>query len=92
MEYLWGIDIALYNAGIYESMRVDALSIESISAICEVNYLGAVRFLTQIIPLFKEQGRGHIAFNVSISSYFGLPFGGGATQYQRRHCLIFVSP
>ena len=71
-----GIDVALYNAGIYEKMGVDALSFKSVSAICEVNYLGAVRFLTQIVPLFKKQGRGHIAFNVSISSYFGLPFGG----------------
>lgn len=71
------IDLCLYNAGVYESMKVDSWKLEHFEAMNQVNYVGAVRLLTEIIPLFEEQKYGHIAFNISISSYFGLPYGGG---------------
>lgn len=72
-----GVDICLYNAGVYESMKLDEWKMEHFEAMNEVNYIGAVRVLHEIIPLFKEQKQGHIAFNASVSSYFGLPYGGG---------------
>lgn len=72
-----GIDLCLYNAGVYESMKVAEWDLEHFEAMNQVNYLGALRVLTQLTPLFKEQKHGHIAFNISISSYFGLPYGGG---------------
>ena len=72
-----GLDICVYNAGIYESMKLNEWNLESFEAMNQANYMGAVRVLTQLIPLFEEQKKGHIAFNISISSYFGLPYGGG---------------
>jgi short-subunit dehydrogenase len=72
-----GIDICIYNAGIYESMKLHEWKLEHFEAMNQVNYVGAVRVLSEIIPLFDEQKKGHIAFNISISSYFGLPYGGG---------------
>jgi len=71
------IDLSVYNAGVYESMKVDSWKLEHFEAMNQVNYVGAVRLLTEITPLFEEQKYGHIAFNISISSYFGLPYGGG---------------
>ncbi len=72
-----GIDLCIYNAGVYESMQVSEWNLEYFEAMNQVNYMGAVRVLTQLIPLFEEEKRGHIAFNASVSSYFGLPYGGG---------------
>jgi short-subunit dehydrogenase len=72
-----GIDLCVYNAGIYESMKVKEWNLENFEAMNQVNYVGAIRVLTEIIPLFEEQKQGHIAFNASVSSFFGLPYGGG---------------
>lgn len=72
-----GVDICIYNAGIYESMKAEAWNLESFEAMNQANYMGAIRILTQVLPLFEEQKKGHIAFNISVSSYFGLPYGGG---------------
>ncbi len=72
-----GLDLCIYNAGVYESMKIDEWDLAHFDMMNQVNYLGAVRVLTELIPHFKKQYYGHIAFNISISSYFGLPYGGG---------------
>jgi len=72
-----GVDLCVYNAGLYESMNIKQWNLEHFEAMMQVNYMGALRVLTELIPLFEEQKKGHIAFNISISSYFGLPYGGG---------------
>jgi len=72
-----GLDLCFYNAGVYESMSIKQWDIKDFEAMNQVNYMGAIRVLTQIVPLFEEQKKGHIAFNISISSYFGLPNAGG---------------
>jgi short-subunit dehydrogenase len=71
------IDICIYNAGIYESMSLDNWNLSHFEEMNQVNYMGAVRVLDQIVPKFIRRKKGHIAFNISISSYFGLPYGGG---------------
>jgi len=72
-----GIDLCIYNAGVYESMKMEEWNLEHFESMNQINYMGALRVLTQLVPLFKEQKHGHIAFNASVSSYFGLPYGGG---------------
>jgi len=71
------IDSCIYNAGVYESMRVSQWKIEHFEQMMQINYLGAVRVTNALTPLFLEKKRGHFVFNASISSYFGLPYGGG---------------
>jgi short-subunit dehydrogenase len=46
-------------------------------AMTQVNYLGAVRVMTEIMPYFETQKSGRWVWNASLSSYFGLPLGGG---------------
>jgi len=72
-----GIDMCIYNAGTYESMKMDEWNMEHFGAMVEVNYLGAVRLISELNPLFVLQRKGHFVFNLSISSYLGLPYGGG---------------
>lgn len=70
------INHCIYNAGIYESMKVDEWKLEHFEKITQVNYLGAVRVTTALTPFFLTNGGGSFAFNASVSSYFGLPYGG----------------
>ncbi|CAA6816790.1 MAG: Short-chain dehydrogenase [uncultured Sulfurovum sp.] len=76
-ETYGGIDVCIYNAGAYEAMSMDEWNLEHFEMMNQVNYVGAVRLSTAIVPLFKTQQRGQLVFNASISSYLGLPYGGG---------------
>lgn len=81
LEEAWkgygSLDLCIYNAGVYEAMSIERWNLEYFENMNQVNYMGAVRLLTELVPLFKEQGKGHLVFNASISSYLGLPYGGG---------------
>lgn len=76
-EVYGGLDLCFYNAGAYESMKMQTWNIEHFEAMNQVNYLGAIRILNSLAPLFEVQKSGHFVFNLSISSYLGLPYGGG---------------
>lgn len=72
-----GLDIWFYNAAVYEVMSIKAWKLEHFEAMMQVNYLGAVRVMTQLMPYFEQQKSGRWIWNASLSSYFGLPLGGG---------------
>jgi len=72
-----GIDLWFYNAATYEVMTVDEWHLDHFEQMTQINYLGAVRVMTELIPYFKEQKKGRWVWNSSLSSYFGLPLGGG---------------
>jgi NAD(P)-dependent dehydrogenase (short-subunit alcohol dehydrogenase family) len=72
-----GIDIWFYNAGAYETMKVKEWKYEHFRQMNTVNYLGAVNLMTELYPLFEKQGHGRWVFNLSLSAYIGLPYGGG---------------
>lgn len=72
-----GIDVWLYNAGTYKSMKLDDWDVDNFEKMVQINYLGAIRLIHLLTPLFEAQGWGRWAFNASLSSYFGLPYGGG---------------
>ena len=66
-------DLTLYNAGFYEpveSWRVDAALFRRHM---EVNYMGAVQVLGDLLPPLVERGSGHVALVASLSGYCGLP-------------------
>ncbi|MFT5661609.1 MAG: NAD(P)-dependent dehydrogenase (short-subunit alcohol dehydrogenase family) [Sulfurimonas sp.] len=71
------INLCIYNAGVYESMKVEEWKIEHFEQMTQINYLGALRVTNALIPFFLENSKGRFAFNASVSSYFGLPYGGG---------------
>lgn len=72
-----GLDLWFYNAGAYEVMSLAQWNLEHFEQMNEVNYLGAVRIMNALLPYFKTQGSGRWVWNLSLSSYFGLPLGGG---------------
>lgn len=72
-----GLDYWFYNAGAYEPMHLDDLNIGSIVKMNETNYLGVLKIVKYLYPYFKTQKSGKWIWNISLSSIFGLPNGGG---------------
>jgi len=72
-----GLDIWFYNAAVYEVMSVEEWNVEHFESMMQVNYMGAVRVMSEILPYFEKEGQGRWIWNSSLSSYFGLPLGGG---------------
>jgi len=76
-DFYNGIDLCFYNAGVYESMKMEQWNLDHFEAMNSINYLGAVRLISSLAPLYEKQKHGSFVFNLSISSYIGLPYGGG---------------
>lgn len=76
-EAFGGIDLWFYNAGAYEPMRTGQWDLDVFERMTQINYFGAVRLMTRLLPYFERQGGGRWVWNGSLASYFGLPYGGG---------------
>lgn len=76
------IDAVIYNAGAYEPMRASEWDTEQALNMCDVNYLGALRVIGEILPCFIERGSGDITLIGSLAGYRGLPaaVGYGASK------------
>jgi short-subunit dehydrogenase len=71
------LNICLFNVGVYESMNIEQWDISNFESMINTNYLGAVRVLKPLISyLEKQEKESRIVLNASLSSYFGLPYGG----------------
>lgn len=77
LSFYDGLDIWFYNAGAYEVMDINSWDNSKFEQMNEVNYLGIIRIMTELLPYFKTANKGHWVWNSSLSSYFGLPQGGG---------------
>lgn len=72
-----GLDIWFYNAGAYNMMNIEQWNKTNFIQMNETNYLGVIKVMTDILPYFKKQGYGRWIWNLSLSTYFGLPNAGG---------------
>jgi len=72
-----GIDLWFYNPGAYEPMGTDEWNLDAFERMTQINYMGAVRLMTRLLPYFEHHGSGRWVWNASLASYFGLPYGGG---------------
>lgn len=66
-------DLVLYNAGFYEPVGTWRVDAELFRRHIEVNYMGAVHVLSEVLPPLVERGSGHVALVASLSGYCGLP-------------------
>ena len=71
------LDLCIFNAGVYEAMTYKQWEIKNFENMININYLGAVRVINFLTPYLQKQDRkAKCVFNASLSSYFGLPYGG----------------
>ena len=71
-----GLDWAILNAGVGESMDSKAFSAELVRWTFDTNVLGAARWLEVLIPDMIAQGSGVIAGISSLAAFRGLPQSG----------------
>ncbi|WP_170762636.1 SDR family NAD(P)-dependent oxidoreductase [Ruegeria lacuscaerulensis] len=76
------VDGLVYNAGAYEPMRATGWDSKAALMMGDVNYLGALRVLGEVVPGFVKAGRGEITLIGSLAGYHGLPaaVGYGASK------------
>jgi len=70
------IDRWFYNAGAYDVAKQEHWEVEKFETMMQTNYMGAVRLMIPLSRYFTVQGYGEWIWNSSLSSYFGLPYGG----------------
>jgi len=70
------IDRWFYNAGAYDVLKQENWELEKFEMMMQTNYMGAVRLMIPLSRYFTVQGYGEWVWNSSLSSYFGLPYGG----------------
>lgn len=71
-----GLDWAILNSGISESMDSKTFSAELVRKTFDVNLLGVARWLEVLIPDMVAQGSGVIAGISSLAAFRGLPQSG----------------
>ncbi|AXX91611.1 short-chain dehydrogenase [Malaciobacter molluscorum LMG 25693] len=70
------IDLLFYNAAVYNAFDLDNWNIKDFEQMININYLGAIRVIKILKSFFENQDYAKWVFNCSLSSDFGLPYGG----------------
>jgi short-subunit dehydrogenase len=81
------VDGVIYNAGAYDPVSATDWQPEAVRRMAEVNFLGAINVLGEVMPGFVARGRGHIVLIGSLSGFRGLPgaIGYGASKAGLMH-------
>ena len=76
------IDGVIYNAGAYEPMLATEWDADVAITMADVNFMGALRILGELVPKFVHAGNGDITLIGSLAGYRGLPasIGYGASK------------
>jgi NADP-dependent 3-hydroxy acid dehydrogenase YdfG len=77
-----GIDLVLIVAGVYHEMRADAMDIDAIEQMLDVNLRSVFHVLDAVLPTLLAQGSGGIGIVSSVAGFGGLPraLGYGPTK------------
>ncbi|OIP82357.1 MAG: short-chain dehydrogenase [Rhodobacterales bacterium CG2_30_65_12] len=86
-ENLGEIDGVIYNAGAYDPVSAKDWKPDAVRQMAEVNFMGALNVLGDVLPGMVARGRGHIVLVGSLSGFRGLPgaIGYGASKAGLMH-------
>lgn len=87
VEMAGAVDGVIYCAGQYTPLKAQNWDADAVEAMCEVNFLGAVRLLGHVVPRFAKANKGHIVLIGSLAGFRGLPgaIGYGASKAALMH-------
>ncbi|WP_350333609.1 SDR family NAD(P)-dependent oxidoreductase [Coralliovum pocilloporae] len=66
-------DLVVFCAGTYEPGGLTILDADAASDHMNINYIGAIRVIQAVMPIFRDRGTGHLALVSSLTGYRGLP-------------------
>lgn len=66
-------NLVILNAGTHLPVSVENFSVDAVRHLIDVNFMGVVNALSEIIPRFIDSGGGHIVVVASLAGYRGLP-------------------
>jgi NAD(P)-dependent dehydrogenase (short-subunit alcohol dehydrogenase family) len=67
------LDSVVYCAGHYRAMRADAMDLADMKRHMDINYMGALNVLNEVLPSMRAARQGHISLVGSVAGYAGLP-------------------
>jgi NAD(P)-dependent dehydrogenase (short-subunit alcohol dehydrogenase family) len=70
------LDVLINNAGYELAGAVEELSSEEVKAQFETNFFGVIRMVNAVLPLMRQQTRGHIINVSSLTGLTAIPFLG----------------
>ncbi len=81
------VDGIIYCAGTYDPMAAADWQAGRAEQISDVNYTGALRVLSRLVPEMSRRGEGHIVLIGSLAGFRGLPgaIGYGASKAALMH-------
>lgn len=65
--------LSILNAGYYEAIGLDDLTMENFNDTFAVNFFGVTRAITALLPHYRSTKTGHLAVVSSVAGYTGLP-------------------
>lgn len=68
-----GFDVVVYCAGHYKAQQAFDYDLQEMLNHQQTNYIGALHFLSAVIPALLKQGHGHISLVASVAGFRGLP-------------------
>ena len=67
------LDCVVYCAGHYRAMRADGMDLADMKRHMDINYMGALNVLNEVLPAMRAARQGHISLVGSVAGYAGLP-------------------
>ncbi|SPJ30135.1 SDR family NAD(P)-dependent oxidoreductase [Falsiruegeria mediterranea] len=87
MTRIGDLDGVIYCVGQYDPVPATDWQPQAVEAMCEANFMGAVRVLGHVVPRFVAKGQGHVVLIGSLAGHRGLPgsVGYGASKAALMH-------
>jgi short-subunit dehydrogenase len=76
VDHFGGIDILINNAGFGVYGDTERTTVEEFRLVMEVNFLGAVRCMLEVLPIMKRKDKGLIINVASVTAKHGVPYLG----------------
>ena len=70
------LDVFINNAGMGIGGPLEFSPVADVQKQMDVNFMGMVRWLSHVVPVMRQQGRGRILAVSSIGGLMGLPYQG----------------
>ncbi|WP_374459255.1 SDR family oxidoreductase [Chryseobacterium taeanense] len=76
VQYYGKLDVIVNNAGVSQLSRIDDLDVDGWEEMIDINLKGVLYGMAAAIPIFKEQGSGHIVNIISTAGIKIVPMQG----------------